>query len=692
MNFKQEFSKLNWKQNYQYQGEELWDDTSDRVSYALAQPEEKVDFHASRFNDLISNQRWLPGGRILANAGTSYNKATLINCYVSGAKKPDVDSIEEINAEVGRCMKILASEGGYGINANWMRPRGAIIRGTGARTPGAVEMLNIWDQTAETLTKGPETETERDDAKDKIRKGAMMVTMSLWHPDVLEFIQAKSEGQRLAHFNMSVLASNRFMRAVKEDKEWDLVYPDFEQAPDLYEEEWDGNIQSWEGPVRVYETIDARDLWNTVMESTYNNNEPGVQFIDRINYRNPLYYTEYIMGSNPCGEQMLPPGGACDLGNFVLPNYLRETTPGSWKFDFDQFERDIKVAVRMLDNVNDLAYFPLDNQYEEAQNKRRIGLGHMGFGSMLLMLRIPYGSHESLLMARRIQKTLANEAAKASARLAVEKEPFPLYNEDKYLNGDMVQRLDDEAVNLIRQYGIRNSHLTSTQPTGNTSTVANNVSGGIEPVFSFTQQRTAEMPFLPEELERPSYMPSEEDEQYYREYKEDYIEIPWVAEKQNREIVWRCTKDGYEDWQIHPTRGIVRDFTLEDFGVMKMKERDVWNADAPWAVKTSDLEVADHVKVMERFAEYIDSAMSKTVNVPNDYPYDEFKQLYRDAWETGVIKGLTTYRTGTMSAVLEDHDEDSENSETKCPQCGSETREEEGCTTCPECGWQKCAI
>jgi len=688
MEFKQDFSRLNWKQNYQYRNESGWDDTAERVSYALAQPEEKTDFHASRFYDLISKQRWLPGGRILANAGTSYDKATLINCYVSGPQKPDVDSMEEINAEVGRCMKILASEGGYGINANWLRPRGAIIRGTGARTPGAVEMLNVWDQTAETLTKGPETEAERDDAKDKIRKGAMMVTMSLWHPDVVEFIQAKSESGKLAHFNMSVLASDDFMRAVKEDRDWQLIYPDFEQAAELYEETWDGNINEWDGPVKVYEELPARQLWDTVMESTYNQNEPGVQFIDHINNRNPLYYAEYIMGTNPCGEQCLPPGGACDLGNFVLPNYLYETVPGKFKFDFDQFKKDVKIGVRALDNVNDLAYFPLPIQREEAAKKRRIGLGHMGFGSTLLMLDIPYGSHESLLLARRIQKTLANQAAKASARLAMEKEPFPLYDEEKYMKGDMVQRLDQEAQDLIRQHGLRNSHLTSTQPTGNTSTVANNVSGGIEPVFSFRQQRTAEMPFLPDRLSKPNKQPLEEN---------DRVEVggtSWLAEKQNREVVWRCQEEGFKDWQIHPTRGIVRDFVLEDYGVMRLKEAGVWDEDRPGAVKTLDLSVEDHVQVMEQFATYIDSAISKTVNVPADYDYKEFKNLYRDAWDTGVIKGLTTYRAGTMSAVLEDkdEDEDSMNDETKCPRCGSSTREEEGCTTCVECDWQKCAV
>ena len=700
--FEQDFPYLNWRQNYQFKSESGWASTADRVSSGIAAAEDD-SYREKRFSqqlyELIKSRRWLPGGRVLANVGTTYGKATAINCFVSGPQTPDVDSIEEINAEIGRCMKILASEGGYGVNANWLRPRGALIRGTGARTPGAVEMLNLWDQTAQTLTKGPEQEAEREEAKEKIRKGAMMVTMSLWHPDVMEFIEAKAQAGRLTNFNMSVLASDDFMEAVQRGDEWNLVYPDFENQSEAYKQIWDGNLDKWMdagGDVVVYDTVDARDLWNKVMRGTYENNEPGVQFIDTINRRNPLYYTEYILGSNPCGEQMLPPGGSCNLGNFVLPRYAEPTIGGSYKFDFEAFKRDIPKAVRALDNVNDVSAFPLEEQAEQAQTKRRIGLGHMGFGSLCLMMKIPYGSQESVLMARRIQNTLMNEAYAASAELAREKGQFALYDEEKYMEGDMVERLSKDTQRKISAHGLRNSHLLSIQPTGNTSQVAGVVSGGLEPVFSFKQQRTAEQPHLPDELEKPSYMPSEEGEFY--EYAEDYVDTTWVAEKQHREIVWRCTEEGYEDWTIHPTRGICKDVVLEDYGVRRMKEIGEWDPDAEWAVKTLDLTVKDHISVMEEFARYTDSALSKTVNVPADYSFEEFKNLYEDAWETGVIKGLTTYRAGTMSAVLEDADEDDEedvNSEDEetCPRCGStDFIHTEGCKECDDCGYEVCEL
>lgn len=1044
--FQQPFSKWNWEQNYQFQGEKTWDDTAKRNGLALAEPEDEKEKWAHKFYELIGNMRFLPGGRIIANAGTSYSEATLLNCFVSGPDTPDVDSIDEINAELGRCMKILASEGGYGVNANWMRPRGAIIQGTGARTPGAVEMLNMWDQTAETLTKGPEKPKEREDAKDKIRKGAMMVTMSLWHPDVREFITAKSEAGKLAHFNMSVLASDEFMEAVKTDSEWEFVYPAFEEQPTLYEETWDGNLDKWRdngGRVKTYDTVPARELWEKVMDSTYNNNEPGVLFVDTINQRNPLYYCEYILGTNPCvaegtlvntpdgykkvedveegesiltvlgeepveeievhedypvydvtfsdgttqtvtaahryhvkedgaksidkrrvdnmeegdcvrihandlnfeldedawhrgvkrgiilgdgsispdtlegtnrdafaicssvedaeynerirslfnkdkqnldttsegkackiwikgqhklesldvapacapdktldvsdtprsellglfdgliasdgnvnlksnhpqlrydstsrdlaeavrniviafgghatittsesgksvingrkiegnhkkytvnisgasfrkmasisrmedlhpgkserlikaqtdfklsgnymhakvrsiepagtanvydlyceksdtwitegyvqqgcGEQCLPPGGACNLGNMVLPAYLeKEDDERFWDFDWEQFKEDIPVAVRLLDNVNDVSYLPLQEQRNQAQQKRRVGLGHMGFGSMLMMMGIRYGSTESAMLARQIQKTLTNEAYRASARLAGEKEAFPLYDQEKYMDGDMMQYLSEDVKTEIKQNGMRNSHLTSIQPTGNTSQVANIVSGGLEPVFSFQQRRSVEMPHLPDELEKPPRMPENEDDVWRLDGK-----VMWKAEKQFREVLWRCTVEGYEDWQVHPTRGIIKDFVNEDYAAKRMKEEGVWNPDASYVVKTHDLTVDDHVRVMTEFARYIDSAMSKTVNIPESYDYEDFKDLYQEFWESGVIKGGTTYRRGTMSAVLEDDDNDEEeqaDAETKCPQCGSDTREEEGCTKCNECGWEKCAV
>jgi adenosylcobalamin-dependent ribonucleoside-diphosphate reductase len=596
------------------------------------------------------------------------------NCYVSGPRKDehDIDSIDSIYRELERCAKILASEGGYGFNADWMRPRGAVIRGSGARTPGAVEMLNLWDQTSHTLTKGPEMENDREDAKEKIRKGAMMVTMSLWHPDVREFITAKQEAGRLSKFNMSVLVSDKFMEAVEAGDDWYFVYPDYEKAESRYEAEWDGNIRKWSEkglPMKTYDSIPARDLWNEIMQSTYERNEPGVLFVDTINDRNPLYYEEHIKATNACSEWPMPPGGTCNLTNLVLPRYVGE----EGDIDYEQMSRDIHMAVRLGDNVNDVAYVPFERQQKELQQKRRIGLGHMGFGSMCAMRGIRYGSERSVEFARSLQRFITNTAYQASAKLAYEKEPFPLYDEEKHVQGDMHQRLNNDTRLMIEKYGLRNSHLLSIQPTGNTSILAGSVSGGLEPIFSAEYTRTVEWPMLPDEIDR---------------------ETDFAPETQGDEEVLRCTKDGYEEWQIHPTRGIVRDVHQQDYAL----KHGGLTGDEDWFVTAMELDVDEHVAVMEAFAEYVDSSMSKTINIPSDYPFEDFKDLYKQMWETGLIKGGTTYRAGSMSAVLKtDEDEEEEEPESQhvgCAECDydGELQHQEGCVTCPNCGWSKCEI
>jgi len=681
--FTQPIVQHGYEQNYRHKPtDDNWSDTAERVVSALLKPDNdhpQYDRLHRRAYEAIYQRRFLPGGRVIANAGTSYDKATLINCYVSGPKGNDIDSIEEIFNEIHRCARILASEGGYGFNADWMRPRGSLIRGSGARTPGAVEMLNLWDQTSKTLTKGPETKAEREDAKEKIRKGAMMVTMSLWHPDVEEFITAKQQEGRLSKFNMSVLASDRFMEAVQNDEPWDFVYPDYEEAPDQYERHWDGNIHKWDengGPIKVYDRKPAREVWNTIMESTYSRNEPGVLFVDTINNRNPLYYEEHIKATNACSEWPMPPGGTCNLTNLVLPRYLGENA-----LKWDLMAQDIHTAVRLADNVNDVTYVPFERQQQELQQKRRVGLGHMGFGSLCAMMGIEYGTERSAQFARQVQRFITNTAYQASAKLAREKEPFPLYDEYKYRQGDMYGRLNSETRLLIDKYGLRNSHLTSIQPTGNTSILAGSVSGGLEPIFSAEYTRTVEWPHLPDALDKPDVEAM---------HGED-----WTFERQGDEDVLRCTKDGYEDWQIHPTRGIVRDIHQQDYSIANT----AITGDEEWFVTAMELDVDAHVRVMEAFAEFVDSSMSKTINIPSDYPFEDFKDLYESMWETGVIKGGTTYRAGSMSAVLSTNDEESEESETDsvedgCTNCEyeGEMQHSEGCVTCPNCGSQKCEL
>jgi ribonucleoside-diphosphate reductase alpha chain len=667
--FETTISEEVYEQNYQYGTDTHVPDTWYRNARYLASVEEDEARWTKRFYQLLSGQDlptgpfpFTPGGRIFANAGTSLGKATLINCFVSGFQGYDQDSMDEIQAELTRQAKILASEGGYGFCCHVMRPRGSRIGGVGSMTPGAVQMLDVWNEQAATIVAGSGLQSDRDDVKDKIRKGAQMVTMGIWHPDVIEFIKAKQEPGRLHKFNMSVLISDEFMEAVANDDKWALRFPAFEEEPEFYQEHWDGNLKAYEakgGTVKTWRdpatgekaVYDAREIWDLVMDSTYNRNEPGVIFVDTINRENNLQYCEHINATNPCGEQVLPVGGVCLLGNFNLTQFVDADRK---EINYDLLDELIPSAVRFLDNVNDLSYVPLEEQRRNLQQKRRIGLGHFGDGSALMMMKKRYGSEEGVKVMREFQQHLANKAYQASARLAEEKGAFPLFDKDEYLSSPFVQRLSEETREMIGDLGLRNSHLLSIQPTGNTSTLANAPSSGIEPVFMHSYIRTAEQPALPDELSEPEMSP--------RAYSAgDTVEVDgttWAAEEHGDEVVLRCTNEGYTQWQLHPTRGICKDEKVEDYAVRHMKGRNEWDPEADWAVTTRDLDVDDHLRQMEALAPFIDSSMSKTVNVPQDYPFDEFKDLYRKAWETGSIKGVTTYRAGTMSAVLSGDDEE----------------------------------
>jgi ribonucleoside-diphosphate reductase alpha chain len=488
-----------------------------------------------------------------------------------------------------------------------------------------------------------------------------MVTMGIWHPDILEFIEAKQEPGRLHKFNMSVLVNDAFMEAVRNDDTWALRFPDYENEKAFYKEHWDGNlkayrekggtVKTWTDPATgepaVYE---AREIWDKIMRSTYERNEPGVIFVDTINKENNLGYIEHINATNPCGEQVLPVGGVCLLGNL---NVTQLVDREAGEIDYDLVDDLVPLAVRFLDNVNDLSYVPLEEQQRNLQEKRRIGLGHYGDGSALMMMQTRYGSEEGARVMREFQEHLANQAYQASARLAEEKGAFPLFDKDEYLSSPFVQRLSDKTKEMIGDLGLRNSHLLSIQPTGNTSTLGNAPSSGIEPVFMHSYIRTSEQPALPEGINRPSMSP----DAYEVGQDIDADGTAWTAEEQGDETVLRCQEEGYTHWQIHPTRDICKDQEVKDYAVRHMETDGTWDPDADWAVTTRDLDVDDHLTQMKALAPFVDSSMSKTVNVPNDYPFEDFKELYKKAHDTGVIKGVTTYRAGTMSAVLSGDDE-----------------------------------
>lgn len=1010
--FVEPFSEEIYNLNYRF-GDEKLEETWFRVARTLAAVEKEPERWTARFYELLTEFKFIPGGRILANAGTGLKNTTLLNCYVSGARGTDIDSLESIQAELGRQMKILASEGGYGVCANFMRPRGAYVQGAGVESPGAVKYLEIWDASSEVITAGSGRKLEHKGGKKKSRRGAQMVTLGCWHPDIEEFITAKQTPGRLTRFNMSVLISDDFMAAVAADAPWPLEFPDYEADMASYKEHWDGDLDHWKargGAVKVYKTFtSAAELWDLIMTSTYNRNEPGVLFIDTINRMNNLRYCEHINATNPClpaetlvltdrgqvpiaeligrpfnaivdgelypstaqgfwetgvkpvlqitldngmtvratdnhkfmvngawlplgeakigdeftlayqqpwvkspaqehwsqdrewlegyfigqligdgtftdlkkpipkavttiwlkhedypdpreyepiqhlerlgqllphrsdwsgfnlarvknsideyrmssaalsklaqdygirprekkvpeqgsimftramirglfdadgtvntcsessyvrlsqtdtsrlyaiqrllmwfgikstiyterkkagmklmpdgkggekeyfcqasnelcisgcvmikkfreeigfsdndkkakldnaivlyereyqpkltaklasielqeavpvydctiprahrfsaegilvhncGEQLLPPGGVCLLGSFNLTQFIDVEKQD---FDYPKLRTWLPVAVRLLDNVNDVSSVPLPEQKENMQQKRRIGLGVMGYGSALMMLRLRYGSLEALAKTDHFMRFFRNEAYRASLDLAKEKGPFPLFCAD-YLDSPFVQGLNPDLQAWIRNHGLRNSHLLSVQPTGTSSILANNVSGGLEPIFLAEYIRTTVFSIPPEGLAVPAPI----------NWTASDAPSGWSWIQEGDERLLRREFEGYT-WKIDRNRGLLRETLIQDYAVRQLKSRGEWNPQAEWASTTPQLNIGDHVATLACFATHIDSSISKTCNLPGDYPYAEFKRLYQDAYHTGVIKGITTYRDGTMTSVL----------------------------------------
>ena len=646
--FTNSFSKETWFQKYKLKQDETVLDTWLRVARDLASTEKQEARWAKKFYSILEDFKFVPGGRITSNAGSGLKGTTYINCFVDGFVGTDQDSIEGIYGTLLRQAQILKSEGGYGFCADVMRPRGAHISGIGNQSPGAVKFLELWDKSSEIITAGSGQKSRKDE-KNFIRKGAQMVTMSCWHPDIIEFISAKKTPGVLSKFNMSVLCTDEFMKAVSDEDSWQLVFPDHEKHPKEYKSSWNGDLKKWieelgSDSVVVHHTFEsAKELWDLIMANTYGRNEPGVLFVDNMNSMNNLYYHEYINATNPCGEQVLPIGGVCLLGSINLVHFIDPDTK-DWKYD--DLKETVHTAVRFMDNVNDKTNVPLKIQKEQLQQKRRIGLGVLGYASALMMARVKYGSKRALEMTESLMKFLTNQAYQASALLAKEKGTFPLYDRDKYLKGAFISRLDRDTKKLISMHGMRNSHVTSIQPTGNSSVFANLVSGGLEPLFMHGYVRTSIQPHAPDGMILPD-------------------NIDWVSssfdEAAEGSTVWSWIKEGDEAllaaefegkvWKIDRTRGLLKEEWVEDYGVTHLKNNGIWKETAGWNACAMSLGVDAHIDTMSIFARWVDSAISKTINLPNDYSFEDFKLIYMKAWQNG-IKGFTTYRTGTMTSVL----------------------------------------
>lgn len=538
--------------------------------------------HYMAFRSILMDQRFLPPGRVQAGAGSLKN-VTLYNCFVMPTIHDSfVDGPTEAEKIVERGNGYFHSEsimdvaklaattmrqgGGVGYDFSTLRPSGDIIKGVDSATDGPLAFAGILDMVC------------RATASAGNRRGAQMMVLRCDHPDIEQFIRAKQIADQnvpwdmrpLRGFNMSVAVTDELMLAVKEDKMFMLRFGG-----------------------KNYREVSARALWDMIMRGTYDWAEPGVVFIDRINIMNNLWYCETIAATNPCGEQPLPPYGACLLGSHNLVKYLyKDAAIGDkWCFNFAQLEQDIPHIVRAMDNVIDRSRYPLPQQKLEAQRKRRMGLGVTGLANALEAMGHPYGTPGFIEVEDQIMEFIANKCYQASALLAAEKGSFPLYDADLYLKGKFIQGLNHDTLTLIKKHGIRNSHLTSAAPTGTISLYADNVSSGIEPVIAYEQKRNVIM------------------------------------------------KDG------------MKTVSIPDYGVtyLGVKGRTVTNG---------NITAAEHVAVLCTAQRWIDSAVSKTCNVPADMPYTEFKEIYMMAWENGA-KGITTYRpAGNYDEPIKSADEE----------------------------------
>ncbi len=546
--------------------EETWR----RIAKDLAKAEENPDYWEEIFYDALTNFKYLPAGRITAGAGTA-RRVTLFNCFVMGTIPDSMPGIFDMLKEAALTMQ---QGGGIGYDFSTIRPNGADVVGVSADASGPLSFMDVWDAMCRTIMSAGS------------RRGAMMATMRCDHPDVEKFISAKQDAARLRMFNMSVLITDPFMEAVKADAPWDLVF--------------DG---------KVYKTVSALALWNSIMQATYDFAEPGVIFIDRINKANNLNYCETIAATNPCGEQPLPPYGACLLGSVNMARLVVNAFQEDAALDIDALNRLVATSVRMMDNVVDVSKFPLPEQEKEAKNKRRIGLGVTGLADALLMLGLRYGSDEAAAQTEVWMKAIARAAYLASVELAKEKGAFPLFDAEKYLTSGNMMQMDDDVRDAIREHGIRNALLTSIAPTGTISLYAGNVSSGIEPVFAYAYTRKV----------------LQKDGSRTEEQVEDYA--------------YAMYRDMWESGLIG-TGGAFEDKHLPDF-----------------FVNAQTLPAMDHVKMQAAAQKWIDSSISKTINCPEDISFDDFKDVYMSAWDQGC-KGCTTYRpndvTGSVLSVGND--------------------------------------
>ena len=541
------------------------EDTWRRIAVALSKAEANPKKWESIFYDSLTDFKFLPAGRIIAGSGTARN-VTLFNCFVMGVIPDSMSGIFDMLKEAALTMQ---QGGGIGYDFSTIRPKGSIVKGIAADASGPVSFMDVWDSMCRTIMSAGS------------RRGAMMATMRCDHPDIEEFIAAKSDSKKLRMFNLSVLVSDAFMEALKKGEDWRLTFNE-----------------------KIHKVIKAADLWDKIMRATYNYAEPGVIFIDRINEANNLRYCETITATNPCGEQPLPPYGACLLGSINLARLVEYPFGENAHLDVSQLENLVATAVRMMDNVIEVSQFPLEVQKLEALNKRRIGLGVTGLADALLMVGLRYGSDEAVEKTEEWMKLIARASYKASINLAKEKGAFSLFDPEKLIASGNMKQMDDDIKQAVRKFGIRNALLTSIAPTGTISLYAGNVSSGIEPVFAYSYTRKV----------------LQNDGSHIEEEVVDYAVQMW--------------RDKFGDAQL-----------------------------PDYFVSAQNLTPSDHVKMQAAAQKWVDSSISKTINCPEDISFDDFKEVYMQAYDTGC-KGCTTYRpnevTGSVLSVASEEKPKSE--------------------------------
>ncbi|MCX7955543.1 MAG: adenosylcobalamin-dependent ribonucleoside-diphosphate reductase [Patescibacteria group bacterium] len=563
--------------------EEMWKRIAKAVS--LVEKKENQKQWEKEFFYAMKDFKYVPGGRILSGAGTGF-AVSFYNCYVIPSPKDSRDGILETLKQM---VEIMARGGGVGINLSTLRPRGSRVEKVNGFSSGPVNWAELFSVATKDIIQQGGT-----------RRGALMLMLWDWHPDIEEFITVKEDLRKINGANLSLCISDKFMEAVKKDEEWELIFPDTKDKD--YDNLWDGDIESWKKlgkKIIVYKKVKAREIWDLIAKAAWRSAEPGVVFMERYNKLYNNYYWNKIICVNPCGEEGLPGWGVCNLGSINLSALVKsKDIDEKGEFDFEELKKIVKIAVRFQDNVVDMDPYIFEGiKKTQLEGERRIGLGTMGLADALIKLHIRYGSKESLKFIDKVYKIIRDEAYKASSEIAKEKGSFLKFNQKSFLKGKFISQLPEDVKKSIKKNGIRNSLLLMQAPTGSTSLMAN-TSSGIEPVFEFE--------FIRKDRLGVHIIRHHLYEKWYKKH-----------EKEKKE------------------------------GKIKKPE---------WFVSANELTPEDHVYVQAAIQKYVDASISKTVNAPKTHTVDDVKKLYTLAYELGC-KGITYFREGSREGVLERKDE-----------------------------------